>query len=472
MHKYRFLFYYSCLLSIISCSSSQDHDFDLIINQVNIIDYVNGGINPNMDIGIKGERITYLCGHSDTLKKTAKSYIDATGKFIIPGLWDNHVHLRGGKKLIKANKEFLNLFLANGITGIRDAGGDLSNEVIQWKKAIAEGSLTGPVIFTAGPKIDGANPTWEGSIEVSDTSEVKKALDSLAYLQTDFVKIYDSKISREIYLKVLKEAKLRNLITSGHMPFSVLLEENIKNGIGSIEHLYYVLKGCSSKEDEITLQIRSKELGFWDSFEALMESYDPHTASKSFQLLREHNTFVTPTLHIGNVLSSLKTANHHNDTYLELIDSSIVHTYQGRINRALQASKKQTEMRSALQLSFSRLTFELNKAGVSLLAGSDCGAYNSYVYPGISLHEELKALVDAGLTPLEALKTSTYNGADFLKQNAFYGTIAVGKAADMLLLDENPLLNIQNTRKINTVILKGKVFSKDRLNMLIKATMN
>ncbi|XLS29930.1 amidohydrolase family protein [Flavobacteriaceae bacterium M23B6Z8] len=236
--------------------------------------------------------------------------------------------------------------------------------------------------------------------------------------------------------------------------------------------MYYVLKGCSSLENEITLQIRKDEIGFWDSFEALMKSYDEANAQQSFKLLRENKVYVTPTLHIGNILSNLKTTAHKDDKYLMYIDSSLVKTYEGRIKRALNATEENYKMRKNLQQKFMLLTKALQQANISMLAGSDCGAFNSYIYPGISLHDELAAMVKAGLTPLEALRTSTFNGATFLRKDSFYGTIEIQKAADLLLLDENPLEVIRNTQKIHILIYKGEVYDRNQLQQLKKVTKN
>ena len=142
-------------------------------------------------------------------------------------------------------------------------------------------------------------------------------------------------------------------------------------------------------------------------------------------------------------------------------------TYQGRIDRALNASEKTRAERKALDDFFRQLTGELHKAGVGLLAGSDCGAYNSYGYPGISLHEELQALVDCGLSPLYALKTSAYNGAKFLKKEDDYGLISEGKIADLVLLTGNPLQNIAYTKSIDQVIKNGRVFGPSELEELL-----
>lgn len=453
-----------------SCSTDKKLQFDILIQNGNIIDLETGAIK-KQDIFISDGRIKKISSNYLQLNIEAKETIDATGKYILPGFWDNHTHFRGGDSLIEANRNFLNLFIANGITTVRDAGGDLTTAVLKWKDQIATGKLIGPTIFTSGPKIDGPNGTWAGSLEVETEVDISKALDSLQSIPTDFVKLYDSKISGEAYLKTIAEAENRNLITSGHMPFTVELDDAIGSGIDAIEHLYYIMKGCSSEETEITQQLIAKKIGFWDAMPALMSTYEDSTAEATFANLKENNVYVVPTLYIGKVLSYLDEVDHSQDAYLKYITPQFKKTYEGRIQRALKASEKASQDRKELDTFFGRLSKALNDAGVGLLAGSDSGAYNSYTYPGMSLHKELEEMVNIGLTPLQALRTSSYNGAKFLDKKADYGSITVGKVSDLVVLDANPLENIEHTQKINTVIKGSLTFSKEQLEALLEAVV-
>ncbi|NAS29411.1 amidohydrolase family protein [Flavobacteriaceae bacterium R38] len=456
------------LLLFISCNKKEEgQNFDVLISSVNIVDVVSGKVIENQSVGINGDTIALIESADKSQNHTGATTIDGTNKFIMSGLWDNHVHFRGGEELIKANKDFLKLFIVNGITGVRDAGGDLTPDVLAWKTAINNNNLIGPAIFTSGPKLDGPNPTWAGSIEVENESQIITAIDSLESLNVDFIKIYDSRISRESYLTILKEAKKRGMLTSGHMPFTVNLGEAIENGIGSVEHLYYILKGCSSKEKEITEAVIRGEMGFWDSFEEVMRTYDDEIAKNTFEALKQQNTHVVPTLHIGDVLSYLDENDHTTDEYLSYIDPGIIKTYEGRIRGALNASPEAKIRRKNLQKMFVELVPRLQKAGVKMLAGSDSGAFNSYTYPGISLHKELEEMVKSGLTTQEALKTSTYNGAAFLGHDDHYGTFALGKSSDLIILSGNPLEDITNTRTIEYVILGETVLNKENLNQML-----
>ena len=455
-----------CLLVMVGCSTKEKPHFDIIIKNGNIINLETGDI-ARTDIFITDGRIKKVSAVDSLKGYSAKETIDATGKYVLPGFWDNHTHFRGGDSLIAANKNFLNLFLANGITTVRDAGGDLTTSVIDWKKKISSGDLVGPTIFTSGPKIDGKNATWAGSLQVETEQDVQKALDSLEKIPTDFVKLYDSKISGSLYLQTIGEAEKRNLITSGHMPFTVTLDETVDAGIDAIEHLYYVMKGCASNEKEITNKLQNNEIGFWDAMPLLLDNYQDTTAQKTFNLLKEKEVFVVPTLHIGKILSYLDEVNHTNDDYLKYMSNGIIKTYEGRINRAKNNTKKAIADRKTLDVFFGKLSKNLSDAGVWLLAGSDSGAYNSYTYPGISLHKELEQLVANGISPLAALRTSAPNGARFLKREKDYGSISKGKVADVVLLDANPLENISNTQKIHTVIKGKQTFSKEQLKALL-----
>lgn len=457
-------------IALVSCNEKKPVLFDVLIKKGSVINLEDGTISVS-NIFINNNRITKITTDASLSDVEAKATIDATGKYIVPGFWDNHTHFRGGDSLIDVNKNFLKLFMANGITTVRDAGGDLTSSVLEWRKAIANNELVGPKIFTSGPKIDGPNGTWAGSLEVDNEEDITNALDSLEAIPSDFVKIYDSRISGANYIKTIEEAEKRNLITSGHMPFTVELDETIDAGIDAVEHLYYIMKGSSANEKEITQQLIKKEIGFWDAMPLLQSSYSDSTALATFTNLKEHNVFVVPTLHIGRVLSYLDEVDHSTDDYLKYMSTGIQQTYKGRIDRVKNATVKQVADRKALDQFFGKLAYKLSENGVYLLAGSDSGAYNSYTYPGISLHKELEAMVNIGMSPLNALKTSAYNGAKFLKQDEDYGTISEGKIADIVLLNSNPLEDIKNTQDIFMVLSNGNQHNKSDLNHLLNSAI-
>lgn len=454
------------VLIVYSCQPKES--VDILITHAEVIDVETGEILSDQMIGINDGTIAFISG--DYSKSyDAKETIEADGKFVIPGLWDMHIHFRGGEELIEENENLIPLFLANGITGVREAGGDMTNKIFEWQDAIEAGTMVGPKIFTSGPKLDGPGGTWAGSISVTTQEEAVQAVDSLINLGSDFVKLYDSRISRDAYIWILEEAKRRGIKTSGHMPFSVMLEEAVNAGLGSVEHLYYVLKGTSTEEQEVTNDVIAGKASFWGSMNRLMATISDVQEQAAFNLLRDNDTYVVPTLYIGNVLTYLKEVDHSDDEYLNYVGDGIIDTYQERIRSALNANDDYTQMRINLNNTFVNLVPKLYEAGVTLLAGSDCGASNSYVYPGQSLHGELKALADAGLPEIEAIKAATINGAKFLEVDDFYGSLKTGKSGDLLILNENPLEDITATQDISRMVLQGKVYTKSDMDAMLES---
>ena len=445
------------LISLFSCV--QRPIYDVSILDVKRIDMETGLID-NVSIYINQDRIA-LIQNTHSKEFEAKETIDVKGAYAIPGLWDNHIHFRGGASLLKDNEMFLEQFINNGITSVRDAGGDLTPFIKIWQTEISKNERVGPTIFTSGPKIDGKNPTWQGSLEVESEAELDQALDSLEKLKVDFVKLYDSKLHGNLFLSALKKSKTRGLIASGHMPFSVTLNQALDAGMNGVEHLYYILKGSSKDELEITKQFQSGTLGFWQAMPLLINSYNDTTANRLFNKMKKQEVFVIPTLHIGNTLSYLDEIDHSSDEYLNLLSTRFKSTYERRIKSALNSTPETRANRKNLDTFFRKLTLKLHESGVQLMAGSDAGAYNAYVYPGPSLHKELESLVAVGLSPLEALKTSVINGPKWLGVEEDYGAIGIGKKADILLLKKNPLINIKNTTSIQAIIKNGRYVKKN-----------
>ncbi|UOQ97972.1 amidohydrolase family protein [Hymenobacter sp. 5317J-9] len=450
--------------------------YDVVINHVTLVDVATGQLTPNQVVAISRGKIVEV-QTADKDSYAAKQYVNGNGRYLIPGLWDMHVHFRGGDSLAAANKKSLALFLAHGVTTVRDCGGDLTPSVLQWRADMDAGRYAGPRIFTSGPKIDGPKAYWPGSLEVETPAQINKALDSLQRLRVDFVKIYDSKISGEAYLNTIRQAQRRGMKTSGHMPYSVKLGDAVKRGLDATEHLYYVFKACSSKEDSLTALVRAslntpKPLGLFAVLPAVYDTYSPAAAARIFKLMAKHKTAAVPTLHIGKTLTELPENDHARDTLLAYIDPKIQATYARRLNSAKQQPLATQQFSRKLETKFMSLVPQMQAAGVPLLAGSDSGPFNSFIYPGASLQDEVILLVQAGLTPLQALQAATVNGARFMGVADRTAAIAVGKDADLVLLTANPLENIANIRHIDAVISRGRAYPAAALTNMLRAIRN
>lgn len=459
------------LLALAACGGGPPAD--LILTDARVVDVEAGEVLPPATVSIRDGRIAAVTP-SDEPPSDARTILDAEGGYLIPGLWDMHVHFRGGEELIPDNRALLPLYIANGITTVRDGGGDITPAVLGWRERIARGDLTGPRILTSGPKLDGPTGGWEGSIRLTEPDQVPQAIDSLEALGVDYVKIYDGTIPGDVYLEILAETERRGLRATGHMPFSVDFREAVAAGLDATEHLYYAFKGGAANEDSVTAEIVAREgtddpLGFWRALELLRPAWDDERARETFERMAAAGTAAVPTLHIGRVLSWVDEVDHDDDPELRYISPEIQETWAGRVTSARRASPEARAERRALQERFIAMIQPMHEAGVRLLAGSDAGPFNSYVYPGFSLHAELEELVGAGLTNAEALRAATADAADFMGRGGELGRIEEGFRADLVLLGSNPLEAITNTRDIRAVIVDGRApLERDALDALLE----
>ncbi len=442
---------------------------DLLIRNVHIVDVKNGKIIPSQDVLLKAGRITSV-QKTGLINSSAKT-VNGAGKYLMPGLWDMHVHFGGGDTLVQENKDLLSLYILYGITTVRDAAADLSQYVLQWKKEIAEGRLEGPTIFTSGPKIEGYKSIWVGDIEIDNADELNRALDSLKKLKVDFIKITDNTLKPELYLKALTEARAKGWKTSAHVPGALTLQQVSNAGLSSVEHISYMLKAGSASDEIYAKSIADAKMTAKEMNILVMDHFDTAHAIRVFKQLAKNGTAVVPTLSIIGTTAYLDKDDHKGDTMLQYIGPGLRNTYAWRVERAAKDAPDAVEYRHRVFETAAGLLPIINRSGMKIIAGTDAGYLNCFVYPGAGLHKELETMVRYGLSPLQALQASIINGPAFLGRSADYGEIKPGKIADLLLLDGNPLLDISNTQKIRAVILKGKLKDENQLielRLLIK----
>src|ERR1700677_4661652 len=431
----------------------------LAITHVTVIDTTGGPPKSDMTVIVQDRRIVDL-GGSDTVHVPAGArLVDGSGKYLIPGLWDMHVHEVFGDWIPRNEKVVPPLFVANGITGVRDMGGDL--DVLKvWRAQIADGRLLGPRMVIAGPMLDGPVPRFPSSAPVADAADGRRVVDELTAQGVDFIKI-QSLIPRDGYFAAADEAKKLGITFVGHVPDAIRASEASDAGQRSIEHFTGIFEGCSTIEDQLLKG--PKSLG------RNVATYDPARAKALIALMAKNQTWQVPTLVLERGQWLIDDIDLSHDPLIKYAPAAwkdrtwpmfVKDILKDMDTDPLPVRKKFVQMELDMTLAMFR-------PGVPFLAGTDTAA-GGHIFPGFSLHQELALFVQAGLTPLQALQTATLNPAKFMNRLADLGTVERGKLADLVLLDANPLDDIANTQRIRAVVLAGRYLDRTELDRMLK----
>lgn len=444
---------------------------DVIIRRATIVDVARARTVPGQAIVVRGGDIVAVGADAKVAAQwRATRAIDAGGRYVIPGLWDMHVHFGGGPDLIAENEALLPLYLAHGITTIRDCAGDLPEQVLAWRDAIAKGTLPGPTLLTSGPKIEGLKPIWKGTLETGSTADVDAALAKLQALRVDFVKITDSTLDPQLFLYAVARAKALGLRTSGHIPMALTVRQAADAGLSSIEHIDYAYKAGATAEAAVAADFAAGRIDRAEANRRIDASFSAAQADAAYRRFAAQGIAVTPTMNGSRIIAWLDSEDHSQDPYLAYIGPRLRQTYAWRIERAAKDDAAAVAARHARFDRGAAMLPMLQKAGVPIMAGTDAGFLNSFNYPGIGLHDELSLFVKRGLTPAQALASATRTGPAWFGRLDRYGAVAPGKAADLVVLDANPLADIAATRAIRLVMQKGQVHDRAALDAMLAAT--
>ena len=458
-------------LALLPLPASARDRADLLIRGTTIVDVASGRLIPDQAVAANDGTIVAVGRDAEIAAAwTADRIVDGGDRFLIPGLWDMHVHFGGGPALIDENKALLPLYVAHGITTIRDASGDLPTEVLAWRGEIASGKLFGPTLLSSGPKIEGIKPVWKGTIETGTEADVDAAVARLKTLGVDFVKITDSTLKPELFLYAVRKARAAGLRVSGHIPMALTVGQALDAGISSIEHIDYAYKAGVKDEAAIAADFAAGRIDRAEANRRIEAGFDRDVAMAAYRKLAARGVFVTPTLNGSRIIAYLDRDDHGRDDYLKLIGPGLRATYAWRVERAAKADAAAIAKRHAAFEREAAVLPMLQAAGVTIMAGTDAGFLNSFNYPGIALHEELALFVEKGLTSAQALASATRAGPAWFGKLDRYGSIETGKAADLVLLDRNPLEDIGATRAIHAVVLRGSVYDRAALDKLLAET--
>jgi imidazolonepropionase-like amidohydrolase len=433
------------------------HDL-LVLQNATVVDVRTGTLQAEQTVVLERNHILSV-GPSKSAKypRNAAS-VNCHGLYLIPGLWDMHVHLVFGDWFPDAQEISLPLFVANGVTGVRDMGSEL--DIVQgWRDEIEAGRMLGPRILTSGPMLDGSKPRFPSSVAIATPEDAHRAVADLKRRGADFIKL-QSLIPREAVFAIAEEAKKQEIAFEGHVPDAMRASEMSEAGMKSFEHLIGIFEGSSPAEDEFLKGNKSEG--------KFLATYDSTRAATLAAILAKNQTWQCPTLVWERGGNLLDVSDFSKDDRVKYVPAAWKNKTWKRFTEEITQGYGTDDL--ATRKKFIEKELEvvamLHKAGVPLLAGTDTPA-GVHIFPGYSLHEELQRFVAAGLTPLEALQTATINPARFFGMEEQTGTIEKGKFADLVLLSANPVEDIANTQKIAAVILNGQYIRRADLDKLL-----
>jgi len=426
---------------------------------VTVVDMEQGRLIANQFVYIEGQRIRAITSHP--IKNGNSHVYDCTGKYVMPGLWDMHIHDAGDDS--SNRHEYVPLFLANGVTGIRDMWG--SDDMLKLKADIDAGRFIGPRMIIGSPIIEGDKPFFKTTLQASTPEQGRHYVDSLVAAGYDFIKIY-STIREPVYLAIADECKIKGIAMEGHLPMEIGMAEAVDAGQRSFEHNFNVNRYLTGREAGYLAWSRH----YLDTVhpplkaEFMVENEPLGVSEKDFSLpqavlakMIANRVAVVPTLTLAQGRSTNADTMAKRTKGLEYLSDGFI-KYWMRQPPVLPAQLVQT---------FGAAAKFFTDKDVLVLAGTDVN--NPFCVPGFGLQQELINLHNAGLTNLQVLQAATLNPAKFLYKEKELGTVTAGKLADLLVLDDNPLTDIRNTQKIDAVIVNGNYISKEGIKQMLDA---
>lgn len=430
------------LLFVVFISCKQSETGDIILSKINIINIENGTLNKEQDVIINGNKIAKIIPHNQA-KLASNTIVDCTNKYLIPGLWDMHAHIRS-----YASEDVLPMFVLHGITGIRDLGITDYELIKHWKNQIEKKEIVGPRIISSGSIIEGAGPTFANSVVINKLENVEPVLDSLIAKNIQVVKLFHN-FSPEIYKDIIRYSKEKGIVTSGHIPAGMNQVDAAKAGLTSIEHFWGISESVSNYNE---YNVSDEDL------------------KKLADILIKNGTYQTPT--IVNMESYAERGQDIDPNLNLKLTPKYFLSWWANINeRSKQNITDENRLEAKKRLDYNaKLNAKPHELGVKILAGTDVP--NPYVVAGVSLHNELEHFVKGGMSTTDALKTATLYPAQYFNRSNELGLIAENYIADALILDANPLDNISNTQQIHAVIQNGQLFTQEKLEQIKTNQLN
>jgi imidazolonepropionase-like amidohydrolase len=445
--QYRARFGFAALI-VLGISGTADAQCSLAFTNVSVIDGTDSVARPGQTVVVRGNRIVSVTPSSPADNRACDRVIDARGRFLIPGLWDMHVHTA-----VVSGTNVLALYVANGVTGVRDMAGDWTT-LITWRDKIARGRLVGPRIVASGPYLEGGDVPIPHLL-VRTPEEARAAVDSLARLGVDFVKVH-SQLLPDTYFAIARRARERGMTFAGHVPQTVGSAAASDSGQRSIEHLLAIPLPCTPAES-IALRPRFP-------VQAALGRCSSRDLTPLYAQFVRNETWVTPTFTGAYEVAHWPRHAVPGDTLSRYLPDSLRQFVLKIFSMPAVPPGADSVGRAVFAKRLAQVA-AMHRAGVRVLTGTDAPLRNSP--PGFGLHEELALLARGGMSPFDVLRAATLEPARFLGMLDSAGTIAPGKLADLVLLDANPLHDIRSTRRIVAVVANGRLYDADDRRRLL-----
>jgi len=462
------------LVGLAGCAPESPTSVDLAITDITLIDAVNP-VRRNQTVLIDQGRLVEIIDSGADRRFVARQQVDGSDRYLIPGLWDFHVHFTFDRRFTDA---MAGLFLYHGVTNVRDTGG-LLEDLLPVVDTLRDAGAKAPNIWYAGPLLDGADVVYDGvqfpglGIANPTPAAARANIAELHAAGASFLKIYEM-VTPEVFAAIVDEARARNLPIDGHVPLSMRARD-VASQVQSLEHLRNYEMDCVA-DPESWLAVRQEALTNPEGEPGnvlrtrlhtlqrmpAIAAEDPNVCADTTEALKA--TITVPTLRMNSMDLHEPFMRPDFEEALELIPAAIAQDWRDAEARLAAGANPVDTTFAEWSL---RRTGELHAAGVPIAAGTDTPI--GWSIPGYSLHTELEQYVEVGMTPREALYSATVRPATFFGLDGEMGQLAPGYLADAVLLSANPLENIAHTRTVEAVINRGSLLPKATLAELVSS---
>lgn len=446
--RMRRILFASLALASFGCRKAPPDGIALI--GATVIDGAGGAGKSDMVVIVRRDVIEAIIPRAEYQLPKKTREIDVTGKYLIPGLIDGHGHV---------TRWALSRYLAAGVTTVRDVHGDLDS-IIALREAANLNSITGPRIYSAGAMIDGSPPSFPGALPAADGAAARRAVDKLAIAGVDYVKTY-VKLTPAILRDVVDEAQTFGLKVTAHLGASDALAA-AEAGVRALEHLSGVPEAAARKPEPIFAAHRAGFFPGWTAFEKAWPALDSASLERVAQALVKKEITIIPTLVLHETFSKIDLADPLADPAIKAAVPEAEVTRWNLPDMLSRAGWKPADYEAFRSARANQDLFvrRYRANGGRVVAGTD--AIVQLIVPGTSMHRELALLVQAGLTPAQALSAATRDAALLLGADSI-GMVVPGRKADMVVLEGDPLADIGNVSSVTAVVLKGQYLPADSI---------